>query len=74
MTSPTESLRYSLPAKRLVQLTRTYREEVLDLYLFDTIAEVGAITEARPEEYTTIRLHESLGGLTPYRYAAKVGA
>jgi transposase InsO family protein len=52
---------------------RTYREEVLDLYLFDNLAEARAITEAWLEEYNAIRPHESLGGLTLYRYAAEVG-
>ena len=55
------------------RFNRTYREEVLDLYLFDSLAEARAITEAWLEEYNAIRPHESLGGLTPYRYAADVG-
>ena len=55
------------------RFNRTYREEVLDLYLFDTLAEARAITEAWLEEYNAIRPHEALGGLTPYQYAAEVG-
>jgi putative transposase len=53
------------------RFNRTYREEVLDLYLFDDLAEAREITEAWLEEYNAIRPHESLGGLTPYRYAAE---
>lgn len=55
------------------RFNRTYREEVLDLYLFDSLAEARAITEAWLEEYNAIRPHEALGGLTPYRYAVEVG-
>jgi putative transposase len=55
------------------RFNRTYREEVLDLYLFDTLAEARAITEAWLEEYNAIRPHDSLGGLPPYQYAAEIG-
>lgn len=55
------------------RFNRTYREEVLDLYLFDTLAEARAITEVWLEEYNAIRPHDALGGLTPYRYAVEVG-
>lgn len=55
------------------RFNRTYREEVLDLYLFDTLAEARKITEAWLEEYNAIRPHEGLGGMTPYQYAAEVG-
>jgi len=55
------------------RFNRTYREEVLDLYLFDILAEARAITEEWLEEYNVIRPHEALGGLTPYRYAAVAG-
>ncbi len=52
------------------RFNRTYREEVLDLYLFETLDEVKRITEQWLEEYNAIRPHEALGGLTPYGYAA----
>jgi putative transposase len=55
------------------RFNRTYREEVLDLYLFDTLAEARAITEVWLEDYNAIRPHDALGGLTPYKYAAEVG-
>jgi putative transposase len=55
------------------RFNRTYREEVLDLYLFDTLAEARAITEAWLEMYNAIRPHDSLGGLPPYQYAAEIG-
>lgn len=52
------------------RFNRTYREEVLDLYLFEDLAEVRQITERWLEEYNAIRPHDALGGLTPYAYAA----
>ena len=52
------------------RFNRTYREDILDAYLFSTIQEVQAITEDWLEEYNTIRPHAALGGLPPYQYAA----
>ena len=53
------------------RFNRTYREAVLDAYLFHTIAEVQAITEDWLEEYNAIRPHEALGNVPPYQYAPK---
>ncbi len=55
------------------RFNRTYREEVLDLYLFDSLAEARTITEEWLEEYNAIRPHEALGGLSPYQFAAMAG-
>jgi putative transposase len=52
------------------RFNRTYREEVLDAYLFSTIQEVQAITNDWLEEYNAIRPHAALGGLPPYQYAS----
>jgi len=51
------------------RFNRTFREEVLDAYLFDNLEEVREITERWLEEYNTIRPHEALQGLTPRQYA-----
>ena len=52
------------------RFNRTYREDVLDFYQFNTLAEVREITEQWLEEYNAIRPHHSLNGLPPYQYAA----
>lgn len=52
------------------RFNRTYREEVLDAYLFSSIKEVQAITNDWLEEYNSIRPHAALGGLPPYQYAS----
>jgi len=50
------------------RFNRTYREDVLDLYLFSNLAEVRQIAETWLDEYNAIRPHDSLGGMTPYQY------
>ena len=49
---------------------RTFREDVLDAYLFNTLLDVRNITEEWIEEYNAIRPHDALEGLPPYEYAA----
>lgn len=51
------------------RFNRTFREDVLDAYLFDNLEEVRAITEHWLEEYNTIRPHEALQGLSPRQFA-----
>jgi len=53
------------------RFNRTYREAILDAYLFSSIQEVQAISEEWLEEYNAIRPHEALGGLPPYQYQVK---
>ena len=50
------------------RFNRTFRDEVLDLYLFSTLSEVRQITEEWIEEYNSDRPHESLGGIPPYEF------
>lgn len=51
------------------RFNRTYREDVLDAYLFSAIEEVQTITDDWLEEYNAIRPHDALGGLPPFQYA-----
>ena len=52
------------------RFNRTYRDEVLNMYVFRTLAEVREITENWINEYNEERPHDSLGDLTPYEYMA----
>lgn len=51
------------------RFNRTYREDVLDAYLFDDLEEVRTITQHWLEDYNTIRPHEALQGLAPRQFA-----
>ena len=53
------------------RFNRTYREEVLDAYVFHSVEEVRALTQDWLEDYNAIRPHEALGGLPPYQFALK---
>lgn len=50
------------------RFNRTFREDVLDAYLFDNLEEVRKITEHWLEEYNTIRPHAALQGLSPRQF------
>lgn len=51
------------------RFNRTFREEVLDAYLFSSLEEVRQVVEAWLETYNAIRPHEALHGLSPYQFA-----
>src|SRR5262245_33478370 len=50
------------------RFNRTFREEVLDTYLFDSLEQVRAITEAWLATYNTERPHDSLGQVPPLTF------
>lgn len=52
------------------RFNRTYREAVLNFYVFKKLSEVREITDRWLKEYNEERPHHSLGNLTPAEYAA----
>jgi putative transposase len=53
------------------RFNRTYRTEVLDLYVFNSLDEVREATEDFVREYNEERPHESLGDMPPVEFAAR---
>jgi putative transposase len=51
------------------RFNRTYREDVLDAYIFSSLREVRDITEEWMDDYNTTRPHEALRNLSPFQYA-----
>ena len=50
------------------RFNRSYREAVLDMFVFQTLTEVREQTEKWLREYNEERPHESLGNMTPQEY------
>ena len=50
------------------RFNRTYREEILNSYIFETLAEVRRMTADWLTRYNERRPHESLGNLSPRQY------
>ncbi|PIT55678.1 hypothetical protein BHC44_01700 [Snodgrassella alvi] len=50
------------------QFNRTYRAEVLDLYLFNNLEQARKVTEEWLTIYNTERPHEALNNMTPSEY------
>jgi len=51
------------------RFNRTFREDVLDAYLFSSLEEVRQIVEPWVEDYNAIRPHAALRGLSPHQFA-----
>ena len=50
------------------RFNRSYREAVLDMYLFRTIGEAQRLTNSWVKHYNQERPHEALGFMTPKQY------
>ncbi len=60
----------AIPAQNayIERFNRTFREDVLDAYLFSSLEEVRQIVEPWIENYNGVRPHEALQGLSPYQF------
>jgi putative transposase len=54
------------------RFNRTYREEVLDAHLFDSIDQVRELTESWIPEYNEERPHDSLGCVPPLTFMPRL--
>jgi putative transposase len=53
------------------RFNKTFREEVLDFYLFKSLSEIKEITKNWLLQYNEERTHESLSDLTPAEFLMK---
>ena len=56
------------------RFNRTYRTEVLDAYLFESLVDVRRITEAWIQEYNEERPHDAIGHVPPSEFRRQIEA
>jgi len=66
-------IQYTQPGKPMQngyieRFNRTFRENILDAYLFEDIVQVQILADEWMDDYNYNRPHESLGGVTPDYY------
>ncbi len=54
------------------RFNRSYREEVLNMYLFENLTQVQQLTDKWLVHYNENRPHESLGNLPPVQFAKQL--
>lgn len=70
-------LKFTRPGKPIEnsyieRFNRTYRTEMLDMYVFKTLNEVRDLTENWMREYNNERPHDSMDDLTPWNYISEI--
>jgi putative transposase len=67
------SIKYIQPGKPtqnayIERFNRSYREDILDAYLFDSLHHLRMLSLEWMEEYNTLHPHQSLNNLSPIKY------
>ena len=56
------------------RFNRHYREDILDVYIFENIQDVRNISENWKDDYNHYHPHKSLMGMSPIQFKKKIGA
>ena len=72
-------IQYTQPGKPMQngfieRFNRTFREDILDAYLFEDIQQLKDLSEKWVENYNNEHPHKSLGGMSPLTFAAAMDA
>ena len=67
---------YSEPGKPMQngyveRFNRTFREDILDAYLFSSISQFNVLAEKWKDDYNKTHPHQSLGNKSPREYAQR---